>query len=185
MENPMQRQFGFLRASCFAILLPIASQGQPAVPNVPKEIAVPPGYKLLFKLEAKGVQIYKTVKGAGGVLEWVPDAPLADLFEEKSGKAGWHYEGPSWEAVDGSKVIRDKTIDLKSAPAPKNPKQDIPWLLVKVKTAEGKDGKLSHVVYIQRIQTKGGKAPVERPWRVGTKAGVEYKAEYYFYGEAK
>ena len=102
----MHLRFGLLLAAILAILLPVASQGQPAVPDVPKEIAVPPGHKLLFKVEAKGVQIYKAVEGKGGALEWVLEAPLADLFEEKGGKAGWHYEGPSWEAADGSKALR-------------------------------------------------------------------------------
>ena len=179
----MYRRYGLLAAT-FATLLPVASQGQPAVPDVPKEIAVPPGHKLLFKVEAKGVQIYKAVEGKGGALEWVLEAPLAGLSEEKGGKAGWHYEGPSWEAVDGSKVVRDKTADVKSAPAPKA-KQDIPWLLLKVKAAEGKEGKFSPAVYIQRLQTEGGKAPGELPKRAGTKVGVEYKAAYCFYGPAK
>src|SRR5262245_19052229 len=182
-ERPMYRRFGLLLASVFAIVLPVASQEQPVVPDVPKEIAVPPGHKLLFKMEAKGVQIYKAVEGKGGALEWVLEAPLADLFEEKGAKAGWHYEGPSWEAVDGSMVVRDKTEDVKSVPAPKS-KEDIPWLLLKVMAAEGKEGNLSPAVYIQRLQTKGGKAPRELPKRVGTKIGVEYRAVYYFYGQA-
>jgi hypothetical protein len=179
----MYRRHGILLAALCAILLPVASQGQPALPDVPKEIAVPPGHILLLKVQARGVQIYKAAKGNGGALEWVLEAPLADLFDEK-GRAGWHYEGPSWEAVDGSKVIRDKTEDVKSASAPK-PKQDIPWLLLKVQAAEGKEGKLSAAVYIQRLQTEGGKAPAELPRRAGTKVGVEYKATYYFYGQAK
>jgi hypothetical protein len=180
----MHLRFGLLLAAILAILLPVASQGQPARPDVPKEIAVPPGHKLLFKVEAKGVQIYKAVEGNGGALEWVLEGPLANLFEEKGRKAGWHYEGPSWEAVDGSKAVRDKTEDVKSAPAPK-PNQDIPWLLLKVKAAQGKEGKFSPAVYIQRLQTEGGKAPGELPKRVGTKVGVEYKATYFFYGQAK
>ena len=172
---------GVLLAAVFAMLLPVASRAQPVVP---KEIVVPPGHKLLFKVEAKGVQIYKAAQGKEGALEWALEAPLADLFGEKGVKAGWHYDGPSWEAVDGSKVVRDKTEDVKFAPAPK-PKQDIPWLLLKVKAAEGKEGLLIPAVYIQRLETKGGKAPAELPRRVGTKLGVEYKAVYYFYGQAK
>ncbi len=113
----------------------------------------------------------------------VLEAPLADLFECKGGKAGCHHGNPpSWEAADGSKVV--KSGDAKSAPAP-NPKEDIPWLLVKVKAEEGKAGTFSPAVYIQRLQTEGGKAPAELPKRVGTKVGVAYKAVYYFYGKAE
>ena len=175
---------GVLLVTCLALPSPVASLAQPTGPDVPKEVAVPSGYKLLFRLEAKGVQVYKALEGKGGALEWVLEAPLADLFEEKGGKAGWHYDGPAWEATDGSKLVRDKTQDVKSAPAPK-PQQDIPWLLLKVKAAEGQDGKLSPATYIQRLHTEGGKAPAEVPKRVGTKVGVAYRAEYYFYGQAK
>ena len=127
---------------------PEASLAQPTVPDVPKEIAVPPGHKLLFKVEGKGVQIYKAVECKSGTPEWVLEAPLADLFECKGGNAGCHYDNPpSWEAADGSKVV--KSGDAKSAPAP-NPKEDIPWLLVKVKAEEGKAG-----TFTLRSTTKG------------------------------
>jgi len=179
----MCRRLALLLAAGVAILLPVASRALPAVPDVPKEIAVPPGSQLLFKVEARGVQIYKAA-GKSNQLEWVLEAPLADLLDDKGGKAGWHYEGPSWEAADGSKVVRDPAMEVKSAPAPK-PKEDIPWLLVKVKAAEGKDGTFSPAAYIQRLQTGGGRAPAELPKRLGTKIGVSYKAVYYFYGKAK
>ena len=165
------------------MLLPAVSLAEPTAPDVPNEIAVPAGHQLLFKVQAKGVQIYKAVEGKSGKPEWVLEAPLADLFDEKGGKAGRHYDNPpSWEAADGSKVV--KSGDPKSAPAP-NPKEDIPWLLVKVKAEEGNNGTFSHAVYIQRLQTGGGKAPTELPKRVGTKVGVAYKAVYYFYGKAE
>ena len=167
-----------------AIFLPLPSLAQPAVPDVPKEITVPPGHKLLFKFNAKGVQIYKAVQGKAGKLEWVLEAPLADLIDEKNGKAGWHYDGPSWEATDGSKVVRDKAEEVKSTAAPK-PQEHIPWLLVKVKADDGKDGVLSPVVYIQRLQTEGGKSPSEVPKRVQNKIGVAYWAVYFFYGPVK
>jgi hypothetical protein len=165
------------------VLLSSASLAQPAVPDVPNQIAVPKGHQLLFKLEAKGVQMYKAVEKSGK-LEWEFEAPLADLLDAKGGKAGYHYEGPSWEAADGSKAVRDKAEDVKSAPAP-NAKEDIPWLLLKVKAEADKDGAFSPTVYIQRLQTAGGKAPTELPKRVGTRVGVAYKAVYYFYGQAK
>jgi hypothetical protein len=171
-----------LLAAAFMLFVSLA---QPAVPDdVPKEIAVPPGYKLMFKYDARGVQIYKAVKSGSGMLEWVLEAPLADLFDDKGAKAGLHYEGPSWEASDGSKVVRDKAEIVKSVPAPKL-NEDIPWLLIKVKAEEGKDGKFSPAVYIQRLQTQAGKPPAELPKRADSKIGVAYKAVYYFYGKAK
>ena len=173
-----------LPAVCVAVLWPVAPSAQADGPDVPKEIVVPAGHKLLFKLEASGVQIYKAVEGKAGKLEWVLEAPLADLLDDKGGHAGCHYEGPAWEGVDGSKVFRDKAEDVKIAPAP-NAKKDIPWLLVKVKADEGKEGTLTPTLYIQRLQTSGGKAPAELPRRVGTKVGVPYKAVYYFHGKTK
>jgi hypothetical protein len=165
-----------------------ASAAEPTAPDVPDIIAVPPGHKLLFKLEAKGVQIYKAVAAKGGKLEWVLEAPLADLSDGKS-KAGCHYLDevsavPAWEAVDGSKVKRDKAEDVIPSPAP-NPKEDIAWLLIKVKAEEGKAGAFSSTVYIQRRETVGGKPPAEDPKRIGTKIGVAYKAVYYLYEKAE
>jgi hypothetical protein len=184
----MSWRFAILLAALVTIHLPVATRAEPAdpaaPPAVPKGIAVPAGHKLLFKLDAKGVQIYKAAEGTSGKLEWVLEAPLADLADGKGKKAGWHYEGPAWEAADGSKVIRDKAADVKSAPAP-NKDEDIPWLLLKVQAAPGKDGTFSPTVYIQRLQTRGGKAPAELPRRVGTKLGVPYRATYYFYGKAE
>lgn len=171
-------------AAIIAMLLPEASLAQIVVPDVPTEVAVPSGLKLLLKVEAKGVQIYKAVEGKSGTLEWALEAPLADLFDDKGKTVGCHYDGPSWEMTDGSKVVRDRAFEVKSAPAP-NQKEDIAWLLVKVKGEEGKDGMCSSAVYIQRLQTGGGKAPANLPKNLGTKVGVAYKAVYYFYGPIK
>jgi len=161
--------------------LPEVSLAQPAPPAVPKEIAVPPGHKLLLKLEAKGVQIYKAARGKSGKSEWVLESPLADLFDGAR-KAGYHYDNPpSWEGADGSKVT--KVGDVKSAPAP-NPKEDIPWLLLKVQADASQSGSFSPAVYIQRLETAGGKAPATDPKRLGTKIGIPYRAVYYFYSKA-
>src|SRR4051812_34028556 len=75
---------GVLSAALVVTLFPVPSRAEPAAPDVPKEIAVPPGHKLLFKFEAKGVQIYKTMVDKAGKPEWVLEAPLADLFDGKA-----------------------------------------------------------------------------------------------------
>jgi hypothetical protein len=166
-----------------AVPFPPASPGGPAGPEVPKEIAVPPGHKLLAKVEAKGVQIYKAVEAKPGQLGWAFEAPLADLGDGKGAKAGYHYEGPSWEAADGSKVVWDKAEKVKQVPAP-DPGKDIPWLIIKVK-AEGKAGDFSPAVFVQRLRTAGGTPPGDAPKRAGTKIGVAYRAVYYFYSKAE
>jgi hypothetical protein len=162
---------------------PVRAAEQQREPEVPSELRVPPGHKLLVRAEAKGVQIYKSVAGKDGRLEWTFEAPLADLFSGEGKKVGAHYEGPSWEATDGSKVMRDKEQAVKMAAAP-NAKEDIPWLLIRVQAEGNQEGTFSKVAYIQRVNTTGGRAPTEAPMRVGTKVGVEYRATYYFYGRA-
>jgi hypothetical protein len=161
----------------------VGAEEQQSEPEVPSELRVPPGHKLLVRAEAKGVQIYKSVEGKDGKLEWALEAPLADLFSSEGKKLGSHYEGPSWESMDGSKVTRDKGQAVQMAAAP-NAQEDIPWLLIKVQAEGDKQGTFNQVVYIQRVNTKDGKAPAEAPIRVGTKVGVAYRATYYCYGRA-
>ena len=170
--------------ACLIVAVPLLAhvQAEPPRPEIPKEIAVPDDHKLLVEVKAKGVQIYKAVEGKATLL-WVLEGPLADLTDEKGGKAGCHYEGPAWEAADGSKVNRDTSEAVKTVPAP-DPKADIPWLLVRVKS-DDKAGTFAGVVYIQRINTAGGIAPAAAPKRVGTKVGVPYTAVYQLWVKAE
>jgi hypothetical protein len=151
------------------------------VPRVPAALKVPAGHKFLFQLEAEGVQIYVSKKGEKGSLEWALKAPLADLLD-KGKKAGYHYAGPSWESLDGSKVRAAAGARPVLAPAPR-PKEDIPWLRIKLKAFPAR-GALRHATYVQRLRTQGGVPPVKKPLREGTEIGVKYKAVYSFYGKA-
>ncbi len=170
------------------IALPMRAAGEDP-PAVPKEIAVPAGHARVLTLHAKGVQIYKSIAGKDGKLKWELEAPLADLTDDKGARIGHHFGEPTlgvpaWEAVDGSRLVRDKAVDVKTAPA-KKPETDIPWLLVRVKADDGSPGALAKVVYVQRIQTEGGKAPADAPKRTDTRIGVSYTATYVFYAPAK
>jgi len=166
--------------SVISILLIPVLHAETDAPQVSDKLKVPAGHKVLLKVEAKGVQIYKSVDD-GGKLKWVVEAPLATLFGSDGKSVGYHFEGPAWELRDGSRVrkIDDKDAVVKdNAP---NVNDDIPWLLIKVKSDDGKDGTLTKAVYVQRINTKGGQPPSDPPARAGTKIGVEYTATYVFY----
>ncbi len=183
----MRHSVAFVTLTGLLLLLvavhPAGAEEQQSEPEVPAELRVPPGHKLLVRAEATGVQIYKSVEGKGGQLEWAFEAPLADLFSREGKKLGSHYEGPSWEATDGSTVMRDKEQAVQMAAAP-HAQEDIPWLLIKGQAEGDKEGTFNKVGYIQRVNTIGGKAPAEAPRHVGTKAGVAYRATYYFYSRA-
>jgi hypothetical protein len=153
-----------------------------AAEPVSAELQPPAGYKTLLTAKASGVQIYTSVAEAGNPAKWVFEAPLARLTDGHGKLIIYHYAGPSWEAIDGSKVALDKDTPVKSVPAP-NPTNDIPWLLIKV-VADPAGRILRNVGFVQRIATHGGAAPATPPVRAGTKIGVPYTATYAFYTEA-
>ena len=102
---------------------------------------------------------------------------MARLIDTTSNKEiGRYYAGPTWEAMDGSKVT-GKQVAV--APAASG---NIPLQLVKTEPATGK-GAMSGVTYIQRVNTKGGVAPADAcsASNAGTKKQVPYQAEYVFY----
>ena len=168
-------------AAAMALVLMAAGRPAIAADPVPAELR-PPGSTLLFTAEASGVQIYQSVAEGGGPAKWVLEAPLARLTDAQGALVVYHYAGPSWEAPDGSKIVRDKDTAVKAVPAPDA--ADIPWLLIKV-AADPAAGVFSKVGFVQRIATHGGVAPATPPVRAGTKIGVAYTATYAFYVPAK
>jgi hypothetical protein len=149
--------------------------------KIPDKLKVPEGNVLLFKTEAKGVQIYVSAEVDGTPI-WKLTAPLADLYQGGK-KVGYHYAGPSWEGMDGSKIQIDKTT--KPTPADSaNPKTAVPWLRIKVQSTENK-GKFGPITDVLRMDTEGGVAPTQKAKRAGTLVGVPYKATYYFFGPKK
>jgi hypothetical protein len=152
-------------------------------PVIPEKLKVPAGNRLLLCVEAEGVQVYVSKEGKGGKVEWAFKSPLADLVDGKK-RVGYHFAGPRWEMMDGSKVVRDESENVESVLAPK-PAEDIPWLRIKVRP-EGEQGKLlRRVTYVLRLNTRGGLPPTTLPVRAGTEVGVKYQATYCFYGPAK
>jgi hypothetical protein len=161
----------------------LAACGAPAttlrVPDAPAKLEVPDGNKLAVEMDASGVQIYvcQPKKDDPAKFEWTLKAPEAQLTGAGGRSRGHHFAGPTWESSDGSKVI-GKLEQKVDAPGV----NDIPWLLLSAKSTEG-TGEFGHVTYIQRLATRGGKAPTSDcdAAHVGQEVRVEYKAKYYFY----
>jgi hypothetical protein len=154
------------------ILLPLSTPAQ----EIPKKLHPPENEQLVLQVHAKGDQIY-TCKNDGTQFAWTLKAPDAQLFDKDDKPFGKHFAGPSWQANDGSKVVgkavaNDPSPDINS----------IPWLVVTVVSHEG-DGVLSRVTTIQRIKTKGGKAPASGcdAARADEELRVPYTAVYVFY----
>jgi hypothetical protein len=170
-------RIGWLAAALCSIVGIHASHAQEGVPSA---LQPPAGYTVAFTAKASGVQIYKSTAENGAVPKWTFEAPLAEL--SAPAQAIHHYAGPSWEAADGSKIVRDTNTPVATVPA-KQAATDIPWLLIKV-TADSMPGLLSKIGYVQRVSTSGGAAPATPPVREGTTVGVPYTATYVFYAKS-
>jgi Protein of unknown function (DUF3455) len=148
--------------------------------QVPKELQPPANEQPLLQVHAKGDQIY-TCKADGAQFAWALKAPDAQLTDQ-SGKAfGKHFAGPSWAANDGSRVTGKAVANVPS-PDP----DSVPWLLLTTASHSG-DGVLSRVTSIQRINTKGGKAPAsgcDAP-HANQELSAPYSADYVFFALAR
>ena len=142
--------------------------------SVPPALQPPVGSVLKVKLAAKGVQIYQC-QGT----EWKLQGPDAQLFDSSGRQQARHYAGPTWEANDGSKVVGEP-LAHDDGPDP----QAVAWLLLQAKANSGQ-GLFGNVHSIQRLHTKGGKAPAV-PCSAANANQIErvaYSADYYFYTE--
>ena len=155
-----------------AALLPaaVASAGPPA-PDVPGDIAAPAGEKVFLVEHAVGVQIYSCNGTSWGLV-----APRANLYDDHGKLEMTHYAGPTWETVEGSKVVGRRVNGVQ-------PDQTaIPWLLLEATSTT--NGRLAHIKHIQRINTAGGMAPAAgtcTPSTAGAVAEIPYTADYYFW----
>jgi hypothetical protein len=147
-----------------------------AAEQIPQQLQPRAGERFLLQVHGKGDQIY-TCKGNRTQFTWTLRAPDANLFDRDGKLFGKHFAGPSWEAEDGSRVTG-------KAVATASPEPDsIPWLLVNIISHDG-SGVLSPATDIQRLNTRGGKAPASGcdASHVGQEVRVPYSADYLFYG---
>jgi hypothetical protein len=153
-----------MRSIAAVVLLCACASNKPMPTSV--AVAVPDdGSKVIFAGNAEGAQVYGCNEGA-----WKLKAPDAVV----DGKVK-HYAGPTWEAPDGSKVVAEvkAKADVDGA--------SIPWLLLRAKSTEG-EGLLAHARWIQRLETKGGKAPAAA-CEAGAELRVPYTAVYRIWGD--
>lgn len=163
---------------------PTPSDTNKKLPDVPAKLQVPAGNALISEVSAKGVQIYVCQPKTGDrtQFEWTLKAPEADLFNASGTLVGKHYGGPTWEYTkDKSKVVGEVKERVDSPD-----RTTIPWVLLSAKSNEG-NGLFSKVTYIQRVNTKGGKAPATGcdSSKQNSTTRVDYTADYYFFAANK
>jgi len=147
---------------------------------VPPELKPPKAAKLILHAHATGDQVY-TCKQDGAQSSWTLKAPDAQLFDATGKAIGHHFAGPTWKLEDGS-AVTGKVAARYDPPD----KDSIPWLLLTVVEHSG-NGPLSNVTYIQRLNTKGGKAPAAGcdSSHVGEEVRVPYSADYFFFASQR
>jgi uncharacterized protein DUF3455 len=161
-----------LVAASAAVSFSVAAQ-QP-----PPQLQPSANEQLLLQVHAKGDQIY-VCKSDAAQFTWTLKAPDAQLFDKDGKPFGKHFAGPSWEANDGSRVTGKAVANVPSPDA-----DSIPWLLVNIISHDG-NGVLSRATTIQRLNTKGGKAPATGcdASHLGQELRVPYSADYLFYAQ--
>jgi hypothetical protein len=169
-----------LGAFSFAILLLFAGVRFPSLgyaQQLPQQLQPPANERKLLRVHGKGDQIY-SCNADGAQYAWTLRAPEARLYTEDGKPFGSHFAGPSWKANDGSQVTGKAAA---SVPSPDV--NSIPWLLVTVVSHSG-EGKLARVTSIQRINTRGGKAPAAGcdAAHLGRELRAHYSADYVFFG---
>jgi hypothetical protein len=141
----------------------------------------PNGNTRVATFYAEGVQKYKAQPKAGSspvTYEWVFVAPDAKLYDVTNVKVGTHSAGPTWQLSAIDSIYAQQFSPAKSAPSP-DP-TSIDWLQLMPKTGKTPTGVFANVSYIQRIATKGGKAPASLPLSAGETIDVPYTAIYRF-----
>jgi len=151
--------------------------------QVPEAVDLPgylPGYSRVATYYATGVQKYKAKEKAGQPLtyEWVFVAPEANLYDISNAKAGTHGAGPFWQLSATDSIFAQPFTPARTAPAADG--TSIDWLLLMPKAGSIPTGIFAGVDYIQRIATRGGKAPSIPPTSANQTTAVEYEAVYRF-----
>ena len=161
--------------------MPLAHAQKEPAPDVPDAIQAPAGEEVILSVHASGSQIYSCQAGADGKFAWTLKGPDAELRDRKNKIVGSHFAGPTWKLNDSSEVTGKAVAHVDSLDS-----ESVPWLLVTAVSHSGK-GLLANVTSIQRIHTRGGKAPDGGcdASHHDTETKSSYTADYYFYAPAE
>jgi hypothetical protein len=154
-----------------------AAESPITVPEVPAALRPPAGQTAYLEALGSGVQIYECTQKSDSTYEWAFKAPEASLTTRSGQRIGKHYAGPTWESIDGSKVVGEvKAKDPGPSPSA------VPWLLLTAKKNDGA-GVFAATKSIQRLATTGGVAPATPCGAANLHQSVRvpYMATYYFY----
>jgi hypothetical protein len=152
--------------------------------KMPEAVALPAnlpaGNLRVATYYAVGVQKYKarTKPGDSSILEWTFVAPEAALYDINNKMVGTHGAGPFWEISTADSIFAQHFSPARTAPSANY--ESIDWLLLKPKGGTTPTGIFANVDYIQRIATKGGKAPLTPPSRATDTVNIKYQAVYRF-----
>lgn len=137
----------------------------------------PAGEQQAMTISARGAQVYECRACKAGCFEWVFVAPDAELLDGSERVIGHHGAGPTWQSIDGSRIVGAVKARAEAPMA-----GAVPWLLLTTKST-GSAGAFSGVTSIQRVNTTGGVAP-SAPCGAETNGSVlrvPYTADYIFF----
>jgi hypothetical protein len=185
-------------ALIIAFVLPCAvcAADQITPPAVPGTIAVAAGYKPFLIGHAVGTQNYICAPDlVNGGVKWLFIGPQATVFDADGIQMLTHYQSENplepdvidatWQHSHDTSAVWGRKIRGSVDPAFVRP-DAIEWLLLgRTATRIGPDGgdKMMAAVFIQRVNTVGGKAPAAGcdDSKVNTRKLVPYEADYIFY----
>lgn len=171
----LTRVTAMLAAATFLLAAADDASAKDGMIEVP--VALNPNKLSIFRVvSAKGVQVYACTRNPAGATGWVLRGPDAKLFDPQNKPVGKHYAGPTWEGLDGGKVVGEMKTSL---PAPVD--KAVPWLMLDAKSHEG-SGDFTQAQAIVRMETTGGTAPSDGcdEARAGQELRVPYTAIYVF-----
>jgi hypothetical protein len=171
----LTRLTAMLAAGTFLLAVADGAVAEDGVVEVPAALN-PDKLSILRVVSATGVQVYTCAHNPAGAIGWVLKGPDAQLFDPQNKPVGKHYAGPTWEGLDGGKVVGEVK---RSMPAPVD--KAVPWLLLDAKSHEG-SGAFTPAQAIVRMGTTGGTAPGDGcdETRAGQELRVPYTAVYVF-----